>query len=107
MQTVPIKLVTIVAENILADRLVRDILAAGATGYTITAANGAGSRDLRASTLGGENVRIETLVVPRIAEVLLEQLAKDWFPDYAVIAWVTTVDVIRGQKYAAGPSPGP
>lgn len=100
MQTVTVKLVTIVAENVLADRLTRAILAVGATGYTVTHATGAGSRDMRASTLDGENIRVETLVSPQVAEALLAKLASDWFPHYAVIAWTTDAQVIRGEKYA-------
>ncbi len=100
MQTVTVKLVTIIAESVLADRLTRAILADGATGYTLSAATGAGSRDMRASTLDGENIRIETLVSPAVADALLERLARDWFPHYAVIAWVSDAAVVRGEKYA-------
>jgi nitrogen regulatory protein P-II 2 len=101
MHTATVKLVTIVAESVLADRLTRAILAAGATGYTLTPATGAGSRDMRASTLDGENIRIETLASPAVAEALLERLARDWFPHYAVIAWVSDVAVLRGEKYVS------
>ncbi len=100
MQTVTVKLVTIVAESVLAKRLCAAVRAAGATGYTLSDATGVGSRDMRASTLDGENIRIETLVSPAVAESLLEMLARDWFPHYAVIAWTSDVAVVRGEKYA-------
>ena len=101
MQTVAVKLVTIVAESVLAKRLCQTVLEVGATGYTISDAAGVGSRDMRASTLDGANVRIEVLASPAVAEAVLVALARDWFPHYAVIAWMSEVAVVRGEKYAA------
>ncbi len=97
----PMRLVTIVAEEVLAPRLVAAVMAAGATGYTTSPASGLGSRGLRSTTLGGENVRVETLVAPAAAERLMAVLARDWFPHYAVVAWVAEVAVVRGEKYGA------
>lgn len=93
-----LRLLTIVSEAILEDRLVRDVLAAGATGYTVVRAHGQGSRETRASTLGG-NVRIEVVLGEAVEHDILTKLARDYFPNYAVIAWVQTVDVVRGSKY--------
>jgi nitrogen regulatory protein P-II 2 len=100
MQTVAVTLVTIVAEKVLATRLTQAILAAGATGYTIGDAGGVGSRNMRASTLDGANVRIEVLAGADVADTLLEMLARDWFPHYAVVAWTSMACVVRGEKYA-------
>jgi nitrogen regulatory protein P-II 2 len=100
MQTVAVTLVTIVAEKVLAKRLTQAILAAGATGYTLGEAGGVGSRNMRASTLDGENIRIEVLAGEDVADALLEMLARDWFPHYAVVAWTSTARVVRGEKYA-------
>lgn len=96
---VPMRLVTIVAESVLQDRLLAAVMEAGATGYTISPAAGVGSRGLRATTLGGENLRIEALLPDPAADALMGALARDWFPHYAVVAWVTAVEVLRGAKY--------
>lgn len=93
-----LRLLTIVAESVLEDRLVRDVLAAGATGYTATRAHGQGSRETRASALAG-NVRIEVVLDEATERELLALLARDYFPNYAVIAWTQAVDVVRGAKY--------
>jgi hypothetical protein len=93
-----LRLLTIVAESVLEDRLVRDVLACGATGYTATRAHGQGSRETRASALGG-NVRVEVVVDEPTEGALLALLARDYFPSYAVIAWTQAVDVVRGAKY--------
>ena len=101
MPTVPVKLLTVVAESMLADRLTRVVLAAGAVGYTLTPAKGVGARNQRSSSLGGVNVRSEVIATPRTAERLLEILVQEWFPHYAVVAWLTDIEVVRGEKYAS------
>ena len=100
MARAPVKLVTIVAEAVLRERLAELVHAAGATGYTITGATGRGSRGLRSTTvLDSENVRLETLVSETIANKLIETLAREYFPHYAVVAWVADVDVAREGKF--------
>ena len=99
MRTTALKLVTIVAEAVLEDRLAREIKGLGARGYTITEARGSGSRGIRASEWEGKNVRIETLVSPEVADRLLEHLAAHYFEHFAVVAFVENVEVVRGEKY--------
>jgi hypothetical protein len=104
MPTVPVKLLTVVAESVLADRLSRAILAAGALGYTLTPAKGVGARNLRSKTLGGDNVRIDVIAVEPTATKLLQMLAEEWFPHCAVVAWLSDIEVVRGEKYAGPPA---
>lgn len=99
MALVARKLVTIIAEGFLEERLVRDIKKLGAKGYTITAARGEGSRGVRASEWEGGNIRLETVVSPLVAEKILGHLAEVYFANYAVIAFVEDVEVVRGDKY--------
>jgi nitrogen regulatory protein P-II 2 len=99
MKTVPLKLVTIVAEAVLEDRLVRDLGAAGARGHTVTTVRGHGSRGVRASDWEGGNVRIEVIVSDEVSGRVLDLLAERYFPNYAVVAWVENVQVVRGEKY--------
>jgi nitrogen regulatory protein P-II 2 len=99
VRTVPLKLVTIVAEAVLEERLVRDIRRLGARGYTASEARGEGSRGLRPIEWEGKNVKIETLVGPETAERILACLADHYFPHYAVVAYVENVEVVRGDKY--------
>jgi len=107
MPTVPVKLLTVVAESVLADRLSRAILAAGALGYTLTPAKGVGARSRRSSTLGGDNVRLEVLADEATARRLLQMVTDQWFPQCAVVAWLADVEVVRGEKYAVPPKQGP
>ncbi len=100
------KLVTIVAEELLAERLPEELRRLGANGWTLTPARGDGSRGVRVGPLPGENVRIESIVEDRVAEAILERLASEYFPAYALVAWVSEVGVVRGEKYRRrGPEP--
>jgi nitrogen regulatory protein PII len=96
---VTLKLVTIVAERILEDRLLRKILDLGAKGYTLTQAAGKGSRGVRASEWEGPDTKIETLVSKEVAERIVDYVADTYFEHYAVIVYVQDAAVIRGDKY--------
>jgi len=98
--------VVIVAESILESRLVDDLKAAGALGWTITAARGQGPRERRVSEIEGGNVRVETLVSPKVAARIWELLSADYFSDYAIAAWTHEVQVARLERYIGTASPG-
>jgi nitrogen regulatory protein P-II 2 len=100
MLTVPLCVVTIVAEPVLEERLIADIRLAGARGYTITGSHGEGSRGIRASDPPGVSIRIEVIASDDVADRLLTRLAERYFQHYAVIAWMTPARVVRGEKYA-------
>jgi nitrogen regulatory protein P-II 2 len=92
---------TIVAERLLKDQLIDLIRKEGATGFTLAAVEGEGSRGVRASDWEGRNVQIETIVAPKTADAILEKLSKDYFDDFAIIAWVVEVGVLRGSKFTS------
>jgi nitrogen regulatory protein P-II 2 len=100
MKTVQMRLVTIIAEHVLRDRIVDEIRRLGAHGYTLTEVRGEGTRGIHASEWQGGNAKIEALVAPEVAERILEHMAGSYFRDYAVVAYVTTVEVVRGEKFA-------
>jgi nitrogen regulatory protein P-II 2 len=99
MRTASLRKVTIVAEALLEERLLRLVREGGARGFTVGEVRGEGSRGVRASDWEGKNVRIETLVSPEVADRLLEHVAEAYFPQFAVVAWVEDVEVVRGDKY--------
>jgi nitrogen regulatory protein P-II 2 len=99
MHTITLKLVTIVTERILEDRLLRMLDTLGAKGYTLTQATGKGSRGVRASEWEGPDTRIETLVSHGVADAIVEHIADKYFEHYAVIVYVQDADVVRGDKY--------
>jgi nitrogen regulatory protein PII len=99
LHTVPQKLVTIVAEPVLEERLIAELHRLGARGHTVTDARGAGSRGMRASDPPGQSVRIEVVASDAVVSRILEHVATDYFANYAVIAFVSNVEVVRGEKY--------
>jgi nitrogen regulatory protein P-II 2 len=99
MKTVPLCLLTVIAESILKERLIQDVREAGARGYTITDAEGEGVRQRRVGEILGANIRLETIVSPEVAERLLGVISAEYFERYAVVAYLSTVSVIRGEKY--------
>jgi nitrogen regulatory protein P-II 2 len=100
MHTTPLRKITIVAEALLEERLLRDMRGLGARGFTISDVRGEGSRGVRASEWEGRNVRIESIVSAAAADAILHHVADQYFAHFAVIAWVEDVEVVRGDKYA-------
>jgi nitrogen regulatory protein P-II 2 len=98
-RTVHLSLVTIVIESILEQRITRALRDLGVSGFTITAARGDGQRGFRTGDVEGGNVKIETIVHPDRAAEVLAYVEEHYFENYAVIAWVSEVGVLRGDKY--------
>ena len=99
MLTFPFKLVTIIAEPVLEPRITHELRRLGATGFTVVEGRGQGTRALHAAEIPGTNVRIETIVPPDTAEQNVQYLARTYFADYEVIAYLSDVSVVRGYKY--------
>jgi lysyl-tRNA synthetase class I len=94
------KLLTIVTEAALESTLVRDIEALGAHGYTITDARGKGSRGVRdAGWEASGNIRVEMICEAATAEAIAAHLKQHYYDDYAMILFMTEVDVLRPEKF--------
>ncbi len=99
MDTHPLTLLTIVAESLLKDRLIQEIRHQGARGFTIVEASGEGSRQRRVGEILGDNIKIEIITKPELAHRILETLKAEYFPRFAVIAYLSEVQVVREEKY--------
>jgi nitrogen regulatory protein P-II 2 len=99
MRTVPLKLVTIVAEAVLEHEILRALRELGARGYTITEARGEGTRGVHAVDWEGQNLRIEVVVSAEVAARIVDHVAAEYFEHYSVIAYLQDVEVVRGEKY--------
>lgn len=100
MQTVPLTLVTMVAEPVLEAQLTARLLALGATGYTVSECHGEGSLGRRAGDIPGAGVRIEVVTSPEVAARIVDLVSQEYFPRYSVVVWLTDVAVVRGEKFA-------
>jgi nitrogen regulatory protein P-II 2 len=93
------RLVTIVAEAVVESRLIRDVKACGARGYSLGHVRGEGETGHHVLELNGPSIRLETVVTDSVAERIFEMLAADYFEKFAVVAWVSTVHVMRPQRF--------
>jgi len=100
MRNVPVVCLTIVAEAVVEARLLRDLETTGVRGWTLTWGRGRGASQVDASEWEGANVRIETLLSSAAADRVLAMLAELYFPQFAVVAWVSPAQVVRGDKFA-------
>lgn len=94
-----LKKVTINAERLLRDQIIDLLKKHGATGWSITAVEGEGSRGNRTSDFEGRNSQIETIVSPKTADAIMSDIAKTYFEDWAIIVYSSDVEVMRGDKY--------
>lgn len=88
-------------ENELRSRknLVVLVRASVARAYTVLAAHGEGPRNQRAGDISGGNIRIESVLSEAVLDEVLAKIAADYFPHYALSAWVTDVEVLRDERY--------
>jgi len=96
---VPLKLVTIVAEGLLKDKMISLLEKQGATGFTIVRAEGRGSRGSGATDWEGPNYRFEVITSKEIADQILTAVQGKYLTHYSVIVWLSDVDVLRAEKF--------
>lgn len=94
-----LKKVTINAERLLRDQIIELLKKHGATGWSITAVEGEGSRGNRTSDFEGRNAQIDTIVSPETADAIMAEIAATYFEDWAIIVYSSDVEVMRGEKY--------
>lgn len=93
-------LLTIITEAIVEPTLLRDLDRLGVRGYTVSDARGKGSRGVRdAAWDEAANIRIEVICPRALAEDLLRHLQARYYADYAMVAFLAEVDVLRPEKF--------
>ena len=94
------KLLTIVTEAVLETDLAELLPRLGATGYTIVNARGRGSRGAReAGWSTNSNIRIEVICEPATADRIAEHLREHYYRDYAMVLYLSEVEVLRPEKF--------
>jgi nitrogen regulatory protein P-II 2 len=101
MQLYPLKLVTVIGETVIMDDIAKEGVELGASGYTLAEVIGQGSRSARNVILAGaaKTMKCEFVVPMDVAEKILTHVSHNYFEHYACIAWLTDVQVVRGQQY--------
>lgn len=92
------RVVTVIAEAVLEDRILRDLREWGVGGLTVVRAEGDpfGSR---VGDVEGAFLRIECVVSDATAERVLDGLAERYLTRFKVVAYDQPVRVVRGAKY--------
>lgn len=100
------KKVVIITEKMVAKSACKIIEDCGATGYTVVAAGGKGSRNVRSTSDRASviddfaNIKIEVIVTDKvIAEKIMTQVALKFFENYSGITYVEDVEVLRPKKF--------
>lgn len=100
METTTRKLLTITAEASLEALLANDIEHFGAHGYTIIDARGKGAHGMRSARWEADrNIHIEIICDQQTADGILNHLQERYFKHYAVVAYMTDVQVLRPEKF--------
>lgn len=96
----PMKLVTIICESVLEERVVTLLRRAGAHGHTAFTVRGSGAQgERRADTAEAANVQLQVIVQPATAELVLRALRDELFSSYAMVAYESDVRVLRPDKF--------
>jgi nitrogen regulatory protein P-II 2 len=101
MRTVPMKRVTIIGDETVKYRILQEIERLGATGYTDCPAHGKGARGIRPRHAEPANAKIEVIANPEVAGRILEHVAQNYLDKYAMIAFLSDVEVLQGEKFGA------
>ncbi|HBB31647.1 MAG TPA: hypothetical protein DDZ80_19175 [Cyanobacteria bacterium UBA8803] len=91
----PAVLITIIAETVLRDRLVKLLKSNGITGYTINDVQGEGGHGRRIGDIAGYNTNIEikTVVSQETSDTILSTLA-EMRKEHALIAFRHNVEIL-------------
>lgn len=95
----------IITEKLLLKQIVKIINEAGATGYTVVAAGGEGSRNVRSSGRPSvsdidSNIKIEVLTPNRdLALKISDTVATQFFEDYSGITYIHEAEVLHSHGF--------
>lgn len=101
----PATKLVIITEKLLLKKIVKIIDEAGAAGYTVVAAGGKGSRDVRSSgqpSVGDffSNIKIEVLTANRdVALKISDRIAAEYFDDYSGITYICNAEVLFAHQF--------
>lgn len=93
------KLVTIIADEAISDRVLDDLRTLKVSGFTVSEATGEGLNRVHLSAWEGKNVRIETLVSAVKAEAIIVVLAQKYLDKFGLVVFAADVQVYRSGRF--------
>ena len=92
-------LLKVITEAAIEDAVLKDFDRLGVKGYTVSDARGRGTRGLRDGAYdGAANIRIEVICTRTLAEQLLLHVQATYYANYAMVAFLQEVEVLRPEK---------
>lgn len=93
-------LLVINAEALLEKPLVRDLRERGAQGWTITEVRGANLEGVREGDWEADRtIEMKVICDEAVADAIAEHVMATYAPNYSVVLWFATVQVLRPERY--------
>ncbi len=93
-------LLTVITESAIEEALLKDLQKLGVSGYTVTDARGRGTRGVRDATWGEvSNIRLEVICARALAETVLNHIQQHYYANYAMVAFLNDVEILRPDKF--------
>ena len=105
------KKIVIITEKLILNGVTKIIDECGGTGYTVMAAGGKGTRNLRSTDRAAiveafANVKVEVITAnEEIANRIADAVAEKYFKDYSGITYLQDVEILRPRKFQKPPAP--
>lgn len=94
-----VRLLTIIAERLLKDRILHHLDLLGVSGYTVIDGAGRGSRGLIVDEWQGDNVEIQVLATRETIDRIAQRMRERYFEHHSIVLYAQDVDVLRPGKY--------
>lgn len=94
------KLITIIADEALQDRLVLELKSVNVKGYTISEAKGEGINHQHLTSWEGKNIRLESLVSVGKALKIFQIISEKYLEKYPMVIFMNDVEVIRKERFS-------
>ncbi len=89
------KLLTVITESDLEERLIKDINNLGVKGYTITSVEGKGEKGIRnAMWSSSSSIKVEIVCDLKVCEDIIKFIKDNYIKNYATFLFVVDVDVL-------------
>ena len=93
-------LLTVITESVIEEILLKDLEKLGVRGYTVSDARGRGGRGVCDATWGEvSNIRLEVICSRVLAEVVLGHIQSHYYDNYAMVAFLQDVEILRPEKF--------
>lgn len=96
----PTKRVTVICEALAREPVLELLQECGCHGWTLWEVQGSGAQGTRTADIPEfANIHVEVIAQPATADRVIERLATELFPKFAMVAYETDIRVLRPAKF--------